>query len=495
MKWCRDHPPVATRSVTDGCAARSGFVDRFYSSMKPFLLMAAAGSLLVSTASAASVGTWPQWRGPLANGQATDATPPLTWSETQNVKWKLKLPGYGTSTPIVWGDQVFVVTAESTGNRPEGAKESAPPDRGPTGAPPPEGGAGGRRRGGPGGGGPGGGMRPEAPDAIQRWIVMSVDRTSGKELWRRVVAETLPHEGHHRDHGYASFSPVTDGERLYVLLGSRGLHCLDLKGTVLWSKDLGRMQTRNGFGEGGSAAVHGDVLVVNWDHEGDDFIAAFDTKTGKERWRQERDEATGWSTPLIVEVGGKPQVVVNATGKIRAYDLAAGTELWSCSGMTAYAIPTPVAANGVLYATSGYKGSSLMAIRLGQSGDLSQGDAILWRQGKNTPYVPSPLFIEDRLYLYSGNNAMLSVFDAKSGKPVIDAQRVPGMNGVYASPIAAGGRVYLVGRDGVTAVLKRADQFEVLATNRLDDEFDASPAAVGGQLFLRGHANLYCISE
>jgi hypothetical protein len=338
-------------------------------------------------------------------------------------------------------------------------------------------------------------MRGEAPDEVHRWVVLSLDRTSGKEQWRQVVRESLPHEGHHKDHGFASFSPVTDGERLYVFLGSRGLHCLDLKGKLLWSKDLGKMQTRNGFGEGGSAAVHGDTVVVNWDHEGDDFIAAFDTRTGTERWRQKRDEPTGWSTPLIVDVAGKPQVVVNATGKIRAYDLTAGSEVWSCSGMTANAIPTPVAANGVLFATSGFRGAALMAIRLGRSGDLSEGDAVVWKHAKNTPYVPSPLYVDDRIYLYSGNNAMLSVFDAKSGQVLIDAQRVPGMNGVYASPVAAAGRVYLLGRDGATVVLKRADQFEVLATNKLEDSFDASPAIVGKQLFLRGHANLYCISE
>lgn len=452
--------------------------------MKTLPLVLGAGILAAQSLLGASAGHWPQWRGPLGTGEAPGAQPPQTWSETQNVKWKFRIPGSGASTPVVWEDQVFLISAESVGKPADAPKESTPA------APPPAPGEGGRRqRGGPGG------MRSEAPSEVHRWMVVSVDRITGKERWRQVLREVLPHEGHHRDHGFASFSPVTDGERLYVFLGSRGLHCLDLKGKVLWSKDLGRMQTRNGFGEGGSAAVQGDRVVVNWDHEGEDFIAAFDTKTGDEKWRQKRDEPTGWSTPLIVEVGGKPQVVVNATGRIRGYDLAAGTELWSCSGMTANAIPTPVSAGGVLYVTSGYRGASLMAIKLGVSGDLSEGDAVLWRHSKNTPYVPSPLLIGDRLYLYSGNNAMLSVFDAKSGKPLVDAQRVPGMNGVYASPIAADGKVYLVGREGVTVVLKQADQFEVLATNKLEDEFEASPTAIGKQLFLRGHAHLYCISE
>lgn len=459
--------------------------------MKTLVLSLALGHAAFTAAAA----DWPQWRGPNATGEAPGAKPPTTWSETQNVKWKFAIPGYGTSTPIIWGDLVFLVTAESTGKKAEGtAPATAPAERPPeppAGAPPGEGGR--RRRGGPGG--PGGGMRSETPTETHRWLVLAVDRNTGKEKWRTTLKETVPHEGHHRDHGFASYTPVTDGERIYVPLGSRGLHCLDLKGTLLWSKELGRMQTRNGFGEGGSIALHGGTLVVNWDHEGEDFIAAFESRSGKELWRQKRDEPTGWSTPLVVEAGGKAQAIVNATGKIRSYDLATGAEVWSCGGMTANAIPSPVAAKGVVYVTSGFRGAALVAIKLGAQGDLSASDSVLWRASKNTPYVPSPLLVDDRLYLYAGNNAMLSVFDTKTGQPVIDAQRVPGLNGVYASPLAADGRVYLVGRDGATVVLKRSDQFEVLATNKLDDEFDASPAAVGGQLFLRGHANLYCIAE
>jgi outer membrane protein assembly factor BamB len=467
--------------------------------MKSPALLLGLGSLVSTLLSAASTDPWPQWRGPLANGTAPGSQPPVTWSETEHVKWKVKLPGYGTSTPILTEDLVFVVTAESTGKKAEAAPAVVvPPPEPPPGGPPGGGpdGNGRRRRGGPGGpGGPGGGGRGEAPDTVYRWLVLALERSTGKERWRHVAREVLPHEGHHKDHGYASFSPVTDGERLYVFLGSRGLHCLDLKGKPLWNKDLGRMQTRAGFGEGGSAAVRDGLVVVNWDHEGDDFVAAFDAKTGEERWRRKRDEPTGWTTPLIVDVGGKPQVVVNATGKVRAYDLVQGTELWSCAGMTANAIPTPVSGAGVLYAISGFRGAALLAIQLGKTGDLTGTDAILWSHAKNTPYVPSPLLVDERLYFYSGNNALLSAFDVKTGKAVIDAQRVPGLNGVYASPVSAAGRVYLVGRDGVTVVLRRSDTLEVLATNRLEDQFDASPALAGKELYLRGHESLYCLGE
>lgn len=444
-------------------------------------------SMFVTVGLAAATSNWPQWRGPEANGTAPGAEPPISWSETSNVKWRYAIPGYGASTPILWGDQVFILSAEAL-PKPEEAKpaEDKPAEVAPDVNDPSR-----RRR----PGGRGGGQRSEVPDQLHRWFVISVDRATGKERWRSVAKEMVPHEGHHQDHGFASFTPVTDGERLYVPLGSRGIHCFDLSGKALWSRDLGRMQTRNGFGEGGSVAVRDGLVVVNWDHEGDDFIVALDSRTGEERWRKLRNEATGWTTPLIVDVDGKPQVVVNATGKIRAYDLSTGSEIWSCSGMTANAIPTPVSDQGVLFATSGHRGASLLAIRLGQTGDLSESDSVVWRHGKNTPYVPSPLLVDERIYLYSGNNAMLSVFDTKTGRPVINAERIPGMSGVYASPVSAGGRVYLLGRDGVMVVLKRSDQLEVLATNRLDDQFDASPALSGKELFLRGHKTLYCIAE
>jgi len=234
---------------------------------------------------------------------------------------------------------------------------------------------------------------------------------------------------------------------------------------------------------------------VNWDHEGDDFIAAFEKNTGRELWRTPRDEGTGWSTPLIVEHGGGRQVVVNATRKVRSYDLATGQLLWECGGQTDNAIPSPVAAGDTVYVTSGFRGSALQAIKLGRAGDLTGSDAIVWSKSKGTPYVPSPLLDSGRLYLFAGNNSILSCFDAKSGLAVIDGERLEALQGVYASPVAAAGRVYLVGRNGVTAVLKSSGKLEVIATNRLDEKIDASPAMAGKEMFLRGHEYLYCLAE
>ncbi len=430
---------------------------------------------------------WPQWRGPLHNGVSPEASPPVNWSETNNVRWKVRLPGSGTSTPIIWGNQIFLQAAIAAGTnvaaaapKPETPATEAPAD----GAP--------RRR---GGGAPGGGMRSEAPSGAYQFALISLDRETGKTQWQKVLREEIPHEGHHRDHGFASHSPVTDGQHVWAYFGSRGLHCLDLNGNLVWSKDLGRMQTRNSFGEGSSPALFSDTLVVNWDHQGDDFVAAFDKKSGKELWRQPRQEDTSWATPLVVMHAGKPQVITSATTKIRSYDLATGKLLWECAGMTANVIPTPVAADGVVYPISGFRGNALLAIRLGGSGDLTGTDSILWRHGKNTPYVPSPLLYGDKLYFFSGNNGMLSCFESKSGRALIDAERVDALQGVYASPIGADGRVYLVGRNGAAVVIKNSGKLEVLATNRLDEGIDASPAAVGRELFLRGRSHLYCLRE
>ncbi len=413
---------------------------------------------------------WPQWRGPLLNGTSPTADPPLKWSETQNVKWKTKVPGFGTSTPIVWGQHVFILTAEASTNSPAAAQTAE------AAASPPG--------------------RSQKPLVAHRFSVLCYSRDTGKLLWEKSARDVTPHEGHHTDHGFASASPCVDGQRLIAYFGSRGLHCYDLEGNLQWSKDLGRMRTRNSFGEGASPALYRDSVVVNWDDEGDnDFIAAFDKKSGQELWRTPRAESTGWSTPLIVEYQGKAQAVVNATGSVRSYDLATGKELWNCPGQTANAIPTPVASSDTVFVTSGFRGSALFAIALGKTGDLKDTDAIRWTRSKNTPYVPSPLLAGDLLYTISMNNPVLTCVDAGSGKPHFEGQKLEGLTGVYASPVSAKDRVYVLGRNGVCLVLKKGPDFEVLATNKLDDKTDASIALAGRDLFVRGHQYLYCISE
>ncbi len=457
---------------------------------------------------------WPRWRGPHANGVAApECDPPTEWSETKNIRWKIDLPGRGHATPIVWGDALYIQTAVSTGGEPStqddagGDGEGRPRRGGPQDAEPAREGrrqrdasqegqerrerqdrGGGERRGRRG--------REQArPTEIHQFIVMALDRKTGKTLWSRTLREELPHESGHTDSTQASGSPVTDGEHIYAFFGSRGLFCLDMQGNVKWDVDLGDMQTRMGFGEGTSPALHGDTLVVNWDHEGDSFVAALDKQTGKERWRQPRDERTSWATPLIVEDGSRAQVVISATNRVRSYDLKSGELIWECGGMTNNVIPTPVAADGLVYAISGFRGSALLAIRYADAkGNIDDSPAIAWRHEGQTPYVPSPLLFDGRLYFLFNNRAVLTCLDAKTGENIYGPERIEAIQGVYASPVAAKDRIYIAGRDGKSVVLKAGPKFEIIATNVLDDEFDASPVIVDNELYLRGTRRLYCIA-
>jgi outer membrane protein assembly factor BamB len=410
---------------------------------------------------------WHQWRGPLATGMAPKGDPPVKWDEKTNVRWKVAIPGKGSSTPIVWGDRVFVLTAVKTDRTADPASLPKPEPR----------------------------YEPKTPPPVHyyKFLVLCLDRRTGKVLWQRTAAEQVPHEGMQPTHSYAASSPTTDGRRLYAFFGSRGVYCYDLDGKPLWQRDLGRMHTRYAWGEGASAAVYGEALLFPWDHEGPSFLYCLDAKTGETRWKVPRDEPTTWATPLVVEHKGQVQVVMPGTRKARGYDLATGKVLWEVGPMTINAIPSPVAANGVVYCMSGYRGAAAYAVPLDARGELTGTDKLLWKADKGTPYVPSPLLDRDRLYFTQYNTPLLSCLDTRTGKPLIDRVRLPALEDLYASPAGAAGRLYFVGRDGTTVVLRRADKLEVLSVNRLDDPIDASPVIVGRQLFLRGHNYLYCL--
>jgi len=415
---------------------------------------------------------WPTWRGRDRMGISDKGNPPLTWSETENIKWKVKLTGDGSnSSPIIWQDKIFFQTAVKTDVK----GKAAPSDTS---------GNSGRRR------GPGG----SPPTNVYKFNLVCLDRNSGKLLWQKTVREELPHQGHHNDHGFASFTPVTDGKLIWANFGSRGLHCFDMNGNVKWSKDLDKMNTAMGFGEGGSLAVAGDAVIVVRDHEGDSFIFALNKVTGDLIWKKERDEHTSWATPLPIEVNGKIQVVVSATGLIRSYDLKTGDIIWQCGGQTRNVIPSPVTGFGMVYCASGFRGSSLQAIELGRTGELSDTDAVKWHVKEATPYVPSPLLYGEKLYVCSGNKGVISCYNAKTGKAYFFEKQLEEISGIYASPSSAAGRVYFVGRRGVTYVLKPSEKFEVLAVNKLEDRFDCSPAFVGDEMYLKGKENLYCIA-
>jgi outer membrane protein assembly factor BamB len=407
---------------------------------------------------------WPQWRGPHATGVAPHAKPPIEWSETKNIRWKIEVPGRGSSSPVVWADTMFLTTAVPAG---ASLADSHLPR---------------------------GGVEPRT---AHRFVVMAIDRATGKVVWERVAKEETPHEASHQDNGtWASSSAVTDGEHVIASFESRGIFAFDLKGNPAWQVDLGDKTMRNQFGEGSTPALHGNVLVVVWDHLGGSFVAAFDKRTGKELWRQKRDEIDTWATPLVVEHGGRRQVIVAGMNRLRSYDLDTGTIVWHTAGLTMNPIPSPVAAEGMVFATSGFRGNSLKAIRLADAkDDITGTPAVAWTLARDTPYVPSPLLYNGILYILKTNNGLLSAFDAKSGTPHYQLQRLEKAPNVFASPVGAAERVYIAGRDGTTVVLRHGRTFEVLAENTLDDGFDASPALVDNQIFLRGYKFLYCIAQ
>jgi outer membrane protein assembly factor BamB len=414
---------------------------------------------------------WGRWRGPLMTGVAPHATPPVEWSETKNVHWKVEVPGQGSATPVVWGDRIFVLSAVPTGERVETpeAEEDLPEWRRNMGRP---------------------------VEQTQQFTVLALRRSDGTTLWKRVVREALPHEGTHATASWASASAVTDGDVVIASFGSHGIYALTPDGELLWENDLGDMTIKMAFGEGSSPALGKDRVFVQWDHEGESFLAALDRQTGREVWRQARDENTSWATPLLVEHDGQTQVITSATNKVRSYGSGAGEILWEASGMTQNAIPTPVSRDGLVFLTSGFRGNALLAVKLAEAkGDISDSPAIAWSHDRDTPYVPSPLLYGDELYLVKGNKGLLSCFDAGTGELRYGPERLTGVPNVYASPLGAGGHVYVAGREGATMVLEAGPRFRVLATNELDDGFDASPVAVDGELYLRGRRHLYRISE
>ncbi len=289
-----------------------------------------------------------------------------------------------------------------------------------------------------------------------------------------------------KDGTWASSSAITDGTRVFAFFESSGLYAYDMNGSPLWQKHFGDKQMFAEVGESGSTpALYGDRLVVVWDHRGESFIVTLDARTGAELWRRSRDEVDSWATPLVVTHERRAQVVTAAEKRLRSYDLETGDIVWESDGLTMNPIPSPVAEGGMVFAMSGFKGNRLSAIRLADArGDISGGKAVAWTLDRDTPYVPSPLLYDGVLYFLKNNAGILSAFDATSGRPHYQAQRIDGIPEVYSSPVAAQGRVYITGRDGTTVVLRHGSTLEVLARNTLDDGFDSLLKPRTGQILI-----------
>jgi len=409
---------------------------------------------------------WPEWRGLYNSGSVSGGNTPVEFSETKNVKWKIEVPGKGNATPIIWGNQIIVQTAVPTDKKAEKTDAS-----------------------------PANPMSPTQTDLVHQFTVISIDKTSGKINWQKVVKEALPLERTHELGSWASNSPCTDGEHIFSFFGSRGLFCLDMKGNVLWERNFGQMDIVASFGEGSSPAMSKDKIFIQWDHQGKSFIFALDKKSGKDVWKAERDEITSWATPLVVEVNGKTQVITSATNKVRSYDAETGQIVWECTGMTKNVIPNPMYADGILYLVSGFRGNAVKAIDLAKAkGDITGTPVILWEYNQDASYTPSPVLMGGKLYFLKGNSSSLTCLDAKDGKVIYSNQKVDGITNIFSSPTGNKDKIY-VAATGTVDVIKAGNEFSLLAKNTLDDTFQASPIVVGNDLFLRGLKYLYCISE
>lgn len=421
----------------------------------------------IAAKSRSTVENWTQWRGPNSNGRAGEhAKPPMEWSADKNVAWSVQLPGEGSATPIVFGNQVFILSAVKTDRK--SAVPIAKDERSKT-----------------------------VPDQFfYQFVVSSYDRGSGKQLWQQVATEQVPHEGKHDTNTYAAGSPVTDGERLYFSFGSRGVFCYSLTGDLVWKIDLGDMRTRSGWGEAVTPVLTQESLVVNWDHEDGSFIAAINKQSGEIRWKVDRSgEVSSWNTPFVTTFEGKQQVIVNGTGSVKAYDASDGKLLWECGGQTVNAIPSPIRFGDFAICMSGYRGSLACSIPLNSRGNVTESNTLGWKVNQGTPYVPSPVISGTRLLFTAGNTNVLSCIDATTGKPLIERVRLPGIGTLYASPIWANRHFYFTSREGTTVVVRDNETLDVVATNELPGVFDASPVAVDNQLFLRSWTKLYCIAE
>lgn len=425
--------------------------------MKTVLTVAA--SIILFSASGTFAEDWPHWRGPSAdgmltgNGVAPDSNPPTSWSEKENVRWKTQIPGSGSSSPIVMGDRVFVSTAIPTG------KTS--------------------------------GRMPELD-----FVTLAVDRKNGKILWNKVAVRATPHQGTHSTNGFASASPCTDGQMVYSHFGSRGLYAYSLDGNLAWKRDdLGRMQTRSDFGEGSSPTIAGDKILVPWDHEGQSYLYCLNKNTGETVWKATRDEPSCWATPVVIKHDGMHQVIMNGQTKARSYDLGTGSELWSCAGQTQRPVATPVATENLAFVGSGFRGAFLAAFDPSGTGDIEGSKYVKWSVGYDTPDIASFLLSGNRLYYHKAKTGMLSCVDATTGKAHFQTQRVPDIRTTYASPVAAGGHVYVTGRSGTVAVIDDSTSFKVISTNSLGEGIDATPAIAGDQIFIRGTNSLFCIGQ
>jgi outer membrane protein assembly factor BamB len=432
----------------------------------------AAVILIIASFSLAYAENWPSWRGPGALGISAETGIPAKWDLSKNIKWKVEVPGLGHSSPIVWGDRIFVTTAVNSNSAEDNFQKGFPM----------------------------GNRKLDTGDIS--WKVLCYDKETGKLLWEKTAVTRKPVNGRHIKNSYASQSPVTDGTYVFAFFGDPGMYCYDFNGKLIWSKELGSFSMRSNWGMGSSPVLYKNYVIQTCDQEtGKSFIIALDKKTGGTAWKTERDELSSWSTPYVYDKGARPELVVNATKAIRGYDPETGKLLWECRGpATSITTPTPTFINGLIIVSSGFMMDPIRpitAFKPGATGDITlkanqtSSDAIVWRQQIAAPYIPSPIAYNGRIYVVL-DQGFIACYDANTGKEIFGKTRIDSTN-FSASPVAMDGKIFFPSEDGVVYVIKAGDQYELLAKNSFDESILASPAVSGGKMFIRTIKHLYCI--
>jgi len=427
----------------------------------------------VATSAAPKDTNWPQWRGTEGTGVSTETNLPGEWSASKNLRWKTPLPGSGHSSPIVWGNRVFV-TAEIEGEVVAGAQAVKHMIDG---------------------------QEFKHPDAIaadlkHTFQVVCIARDTGKLLWTQTAYEGTVYDDRHRKSSHAAPTPATDGKLVFAYFGTEGLYCYDFSGKLKWKAAAGQISTF-GMGTGTSPVLFENLVILQCDSENGEnsYVVAFDKKTGKEVWKTPRQVQASWTTPLLVRSPQRAELVTSGNELIISYDPKTGKELWRTKGHASNAIATPVTGHGLVVVSAGFPLKRTLAIKLGASGELDSLDAnIVWRYNKGSAYVPSPILVGDYFYLMT-DRGQLTCVEAKSGKMIYEGARLPVPATFTASPVAYGDRLLLTSEDGDTFVIKAGATHEVLATNSVEEPVFASPAIANGMIFIRGEKNLYCISK
>jgi outer membrane protein assembly factor BamB len=423
-------------------------------------------------ASPALAENWPGWYGPGGLGVSSLEKFPADWDMARNVKWKAEIPGLGHSSPIVWGNRVFVTTAASDDPAADDWAKGFP-------------------------------MQSRSPDTSKiSWQVLCFDRDTGALVWKRTAVRDTPVNYRHLKNSYASQTPVTDGTYVYAFFGDQGMYCYDFEGTLIWSRDLGDFKMRSDWGMGSSPVLYKNLVIQTCDQEtGQSFIVALNKNSGETVWKQQREELSSWSTPFLYLEGGRPELVVNATTAIRSYDPETGELLWQCRGpATSITVPAPVASNGLIFVSSGFMRDPIRPVTAfipGAKGDVTpnegdKSDAIAWRQDMAAPYIPSPIAYGDYVYVLY-DQGFWACYEAKTGREVYGKQRVGAGTNFSASPIVVGGRIFCFSEDGDVYVIKAGPDFELLHTIAIGEGMMATPAVSDGKMFIRTVKHLYCI--